>query len=443
MPATALVLPPQPVPVVQAGGLVTLPWRSSLQNALNNLQTQITALAALEGDTEALDTALSALQAEVDAAEASIAAHIADTANPHATTAVQVGADPAGTAAAAVAAHVALADPHTQYLTEAAATASYQPLDATLIALAAQNWALNALPIGTGADTVSQVAFAANTFPARASTGDLVAKTVTDGALSAVGGTGGTAGMLRGDGTVTSQLETVGAEQSFTLRAYASLTRLAAERYNGTVGTPTAILNGQNLFAFTMRGYNSSALVESGGIQFVSTENWAVGAHGMQCIVRTTSNGAASPTTRWSWTHDGNYTPSADNAYSFGTVSLRVASDHVVQRNTSGAEYQTGIQSPAQFVANTDNFALTSTTRILRCSTDASRNLTGITGGESGRRLTLSNVGAQNLVLVHDATSTAANRFLCPGSANLTINANDSADLWYDATSSRWRVIGV
>ncbi len=62
----------------------------------------------------------------------------------------------------------------------------YQPLDATLQALAATNWAANALPIGTGVDTVSQVSFAANTFPARASTGDLVAKPITDFGLSLV-----------------------------------------------------------------------------------------------------------------------------------------------------------------------------------------------------------------------------------------------------------------
>jgi len=56
----------------------------------------------------------------------------------------------------------------------------YQPLDATLTALAAANWAANAIPIGSGADTVSQISFAANTFPARASTGNLVAKTISD-----------------------------------------------------------------------------------------------------------------------------------------------------------------------------------------------------------------------------------------------------------------------
>lgn len=40
-------------------------------------------------------------------------------------------------AAAAIAAHVALGDPHTQYLTEAAAAAGYQPLDTDLTAIAA------------------------------------------------------------------------------------------------------------------------------------------------------------------------------------------------------------------------------------------------------------------------------------------------------------------
>lgn len=64
--------------------------------------------------------------------------------------------------------------------------AGYQPLDGTLSALAAQNWVANAIPIGTGADTVGQTSFAASTFPARASSGNLVAKTITDFGLSLV-----------------------------------------------------------------------------------------------------------------------------------------------------------------------------------------------------------------------------------------------------------------
>lgn len=59
-----------------------------------------------------------------------------------------------------------------------------QAQDATLSALAAADWVANALPIGSGADTLAQVTFAANTFPARASTGNLVAKSITDFALT-------------------------------------------------------------------------------------------------------------------------------------------------------------------------------------------------------------------------------------------------------------------
>lgn len=68
----------------------------------------------------------------------------------------------------------------------AEAAAGYQPLDATLTNLAAQDWVANALPIGSGVNTVAQVSFAANTFPARASSGNLVAKTITDFGLSLI-----------------------------------------------------------------------------------------------------------------------------------------------------------------------------------------------------------------------------------------------------------------
>lgn len=61
-----------------------------------------------------------------------------------------------------------------------------QPLDATLTALSGLTIAANSLTIGTAADTFSQTSFAANTFPARASTGSLEAKTVTDFGLSLV-----------------------------------------------------------------------------------------------------------------------------------------------------------------------------------------------------------------------------------------------------------------
>lgn len=66
----------------------------------------------------------------------------------------------------------------------AAAQAASQPLDPTLTAFAALTIAANSLSIGSGADAFSQTTFAASTFPARASTGNLVAKTITDFALT-------------------------------------------------------------------------------------------------------------------------------------------------------------------------------------------------------------------------------------------------------------------
>lgn len=66
------------------------------------------------------------------------------------------------------------------------ALALKQPLDATLTALASNDWAANAMPVGTGADTVTQLALAANTFPARSSAGNVAAKVCTDFGLSLV-----------------------------------------------------------------------------------------------------------------------------------------------------------------------------------------------------------------------------------------------------------------
>jgi hypothetical protein len=100
--------------------------------------------------------------------------------------------------------------------------------------------------------------------------------------------------------------------------------------------------------------------------------------------------------------------------------------------------------SPSQLIANQNDWNPTNlaTAAEIRLSTDAARDLTGITAQPSRTRLTLLNVGGFNCVLKHDVTSTAANRFLCPGSADFTLTPNQAVDIWYDTTSSRWRVIG-
>lgn len=94
----------------------------------------------------------------------------------------------------------------------------------------------------------------------------------------------------------------------------------------------------------------------------------------------------------------------------------------------------------ASITADQDNWAPTgiATASVIRVTTDASRNITGITTGVDGRILVLLNVGANNFVLKDDTTSTAANRFQLNG--DVTVRADNGCAIWYDATSSRWRV---
>lgn len=130
---------------------------------------------------------------------------------------VPFSSDPTGTA---VSKNITLQDFSTAVFTATAAVnalAAKQPIDATLTAFAALTIAANTITIGTEADAFSQTAFAANTFPARASTGDLVAKTITDFGLSLVDDADAAAGLL-----------TLGAAP------------LASPTFTGTPAAPTA-----------------------------------------------------------------------------------------------------------------------------------------------------------------------------------------------------------
>jgi hypothetical protein len=81
-------------------------------------------------------------------------------------------------------------------------------VDPTLNALAAANWIANGIPVGTGADTVAQLALAANTFPARSSAGNVAAKPLTDFALT-----------ILDDANGPAVLATIGAQGALNLTA--------------------------------------------------------------------------------------------------------------------------------------------------------------------------------------------------------------------------------
>lgn len=104
--------------------------------------------------------------------------------------------------------------------------------------------------------------------------------------------------------------------------------------------------------------------------------------------------------------------------------------------------YQNPI-SPSTLTTNTENWdPSASVTGVIRVAASTTINLGGLVKDTSGERLTLVNVGSFTITIVHGSGgSTAANQFFCPGSANFSLRSNGSVDVWYDGTSSRWRVI--
>ena len=99
--------------------------------------------------------------------------------------------------------------------------------------------------------------------------------------------------------------------------------------------------------------------------------------------------------------------------------------------------------SPSQITSNQNDYAPTgfSTATVLRLNSDASREITGLSGGADGRIILIHNVGSFGIVLKDESLSSAAgNRFAL--SADVSLTADASTMLQYDATSSRWRAIG-
>lgn len=103
-----------------------------------------------------------------------------------------------------------------------------------------------------------------------------------------------------------------------------------------------------------------------------------------------------------------------------------------------------GAISPGQITSDQNDYAPSgfSAAGILRISTDAMRQITGLAGGSSGRRVHVLNVGAFAAVLKNDnAASAAANRF--DFGSDLMLAPKQAASLIYDGTTSRWRHTGA
>jgi hypothetical protein len=101
------------------------------------------------------------------------------------------------------------------------------------------------------------------------------------------------------------------------------------------------------------------------------------------------------------------------------------------------------VSTPAQITADQNNYNPTGlgSSSILRISSDATRTITGLVNLDGGAVVHLLNVGSNQISLANEsASSSAANRFALTGSG-FSITAGGSVMLFYDAVSSRWRVL--
>lgn len=93
------------------------------------------------------------------------------------------------------------------------------------------------------------------------------------------------------------------------------------------------------------------------------------------------------------------------------------------------------VNTPSQITSNQDNYD-PGDYDYLRLTSDASRNISGFSGGVNGRVLYLMNGGTQNIVLLHNSgLSVAGNGIRCPGAASYTMTPN--------TTGTKTRVILV
>jgi hypothetical protein len=126
----------------------------------------------------------------------------------------------------------------------------------------------------------------------------------------------------------------------------------------------------------------------------------------------------------------------------WGRAATAVTKD--TDASTGGGTRSSPATSPAQITSNQNNYNPGGRSYFQRWNSDASRNITGLVFASTaadGERHLIANVGSQNIVLQNEnASSTAANRFTNSTGADITLSANQAAEIIYDSTTTRWRV---
>lgn len=102
-----------------------------------------------------------------------------------------------------------------------------------------------------------------------------------------------------------------------------------------------------------------------------------------------------------------------------------------------------GVVSPAQITTDQNDYgpANINNAHIMRISSDAARNITGLAAHRTGEIMAVINVGSFPITLINQSVSSSAvNRFSFI--SDVVLPPNGVIILWWDVTTSRWRQFG-
>ncbi len=114
----------------------------------------------------------------------------------------------------------------------------------------------------------------------------------------------------------------------------------------------------------------------------------------------------------------------------------------------SGTLIESGVQTPSALAAGETLLWSPTAARHIRVAGTTSSFVCSMLAGTAGERRTIENVGTVIVAFGHQETAniagsatTATDRFLCPDSVPYLLYPGASVDVWYDPTSTRWRVL--
>lgn len=146
--------------------------------------------------------------------------------------------------------------------------------------------------------------------------------------------------------------------------------------------------------------------------------------------------------TSFSISSSGNITTVSSNATTSRNIALP---DDDGTLSLDGHTHSTNdisnvVITPSQITSDQNDYN-PGTGNIVRLSSDAARNITGLVAGSDGQIKLLQNVGSFLITLKHEnASSAETNRFTVPWAGDCIIAADYSVLIVYDATTNRWRI---